>query len=97
MWAANGNSNNFTFWLVAYIYSTPGLLVQIRDEIDPFVTLAGHSISTLYWESIVSENFLAPPVCYDGYFSGLGIKLNVAQQLPLCFDFLGEELANWFL
>lgn len=40
LWGQNANTQPVLFWLLAYIYSTPGLLEQIRDEIAPYVRVS---------------------------------------------------------
>lgn len=40
LWAQNANTHPLVFWLVLYIYSTPGLVEELRKEISPFVKLS---------------------------------------------------------
>ena len=35
LWGQNANTQPMLFWLLTYVYSTPGLLQRIRDEIAP--------------------------------------------------------------
>lgn len=37
LWGQNANSQVLAFWFVAYIYSTPGLLAELRKEVADFV------------------------------------------------------------
>ena len=39
-WALQVNAPGVVFWMIYYIYSTPGLLAEIRAEIDPYVRVA---------------------------------------------------------
>ncbi|KAF9761246.1 hypothetical protein IL306_003893 [Fusarium sp. DS 682] len=39
-WGLNANAQPVLFWFLLYVYSTPGLLEQIRDEISPYITLS---------------------------------------------------------
>ncbi|KAM0078191.1 hypothetical protein ACKRZS_009715 [Fusarium odoratissimum] len=39
-WGLNANAQPVLFWFLLYVYSTPGLLKRIRDEISPYVTLS---------------------------------------------------------
>lgn len=36
-WAMNANTSPFVFWVLAYLYSTPSLLEQVRAELDPLI------------------------------------------------------------
>ncbi|KAJ4346570.1 uncharacterized protein N0V89_010501 [Didymosphaeria variabile] len=38
LWGQNANTQPVVFWLLAYMYSTPGLLPQIREEIVPYLS-----------------------------------------------------------
>lgn len=40
LWGQNANTQPLVFWLIAYIYSTPGLLEELRKEIAPHVKVA---------------------------------------------------------
>ena len=40
LWAQNANTHPLVFWLVLYIYSTPGLVGELRKEISPYITLS---------------------------------------------------------
>lgn len=40
-WGLNANAQPVLFWFLLYVYSTPGLLERIRDEISPYITLSG--------------------------------------------------------
>ncbi|EXJ93496.1 hypothetical protein A1O1_01888 [Capronia coronata CBS 617.96] len=39
LWAMNVNANQVIFWLLWYVYSTPGLLEEMRSEIAPYVRI----------------------------------------------------------
>ena len=39
-WGQNANTQPVLFWLLAYVYSTPGLLDRLREEIAPYVEMA---------------------------------------------------------
>jgi cytochrome P450 len=39
-WGQNANTHPVLFWLLAYIYSTPGLLDELRKEIAPYIRLS---------------------------------------------------------
>lgn len=39
LFASNTNTQPVLFWLILYIYSTPGLVDTLREEVAPFVTL----------------------------------------------------------
>ncbi|KAH7152842.1 putative cytochrome P450 [Dactylonectria macrodidyma] len=39
-WGQNANTHPVLFWFLTYVYSTPGLLGRVRDEIFPFITLS---------------------------------------------------------
>lgn len=41
LWGQNANTQPVVFWLLTYVYSTPGLLAEVRDEIAPYVRVAG--------------------------------------------------------
>lgn len=40
LWGQNANTQPTLFWVLVYIYCTPGLLVRVRDEIAPHVTIS---------------------------------------------------------
>ncbi|KAH6684063.1 putative cytochrome P450 [Halenospora varia] len=40
LWGQNANTQSVLFWLLVYIYSTPGLLETLRKEIAPYITLS---------------------------------------------------------
>ncbi len=40
LWGQNANTQPLIFWMLAYIYSTPGLLGELRRETAPFVRLS---------------------------------------------------------
>ncbi|KAK6699239.1 hypothetical protein SNK05_012056 [Fusarium graminearum] len=40
-WGLNANAQPVLFWFLLYVYSTPGLLERIRQEISPYITLVG--------------------------------------------------------
>ncbi|KAK1056253.1 hypothetical protein LTR74_015039 [Friedmanniomyces endolithicus] len=40
LWGQNANTQPLFFWLIAYVYSTPGLLARLRTEIAPYCTLS---------------------------------------------------------
>ncbi|PSN64410.1 putative cytochrome P450 [Corynespora cassiicola Philippines] len=40
LWGQNANTQPVLFWLLAYVYSTTGVLKQIREEIDPFLGIS---------------------------------------------------------
>ncbi len=40
LWGQNANTQRLSFWLIAYVYSTPGLLARLRTEIAPYCTLS---------------------------------------------------------
>ncbi|KAM5354259.1 hypothetical protein ACJ41O_000909 [Fusarium nematophilum] len=39
-WGQNANTQPILFWLLTYVYSTPGLLGRVRDEVAPYVKLS---------------------------------------------------------
>ncbi|KAG5785566.1 hypothetical protein H9Q73_000833 [Fusarium xylarioides] len=39
-WGLNANAQPVLFWFLLYVYSTPGLLKRIREEISPYITLS---------------------------------------------------------
>lgn len=39
IWAMNASANSVVFWVIWRIYSDPWLLIKIREEIEPYVTL----------------------------------------------------------
>ncbi|ORY02167.1 putative cytochrome P450 [Clohesyomyces aquaticus] len=39
-WGQNANTQPMLFWLLVYIYSSPGILDRVRDEISPYVELS---------------------------------------------------------
>lgn len=41
LWGQNANTQPVLFWLLTYVYSTPGLLPRVRQEITPYLTLDG--------------------------------------------------------
>ena len=41
-WGQNANTQPVLFWLLTYVYSSPGLLARIREEIAPCLTLDDH-------------------------------------------------------
>jgi cytochrome P450 len=43
-WGQNANTQPLLFWFVTYIYSTPGLLDELRKEVAPFVKLSGSEV-----------------------------------------------------
>ncbi|KAJ5207720.1 cytochrome P450 [Penicillium cf. viridicatum] len=43
-WGQNANTHPMLFWFLAYMYSTPGLLGRIREEIAPYVRLSGTTL-----------------------------------------------------
>ncbi|KAI5456004.1 putative cytochrome P450 [Mariannaea sp. PMI_226] len=40
LWAQNANTQPMLFWFLVYVYSTPGLLDRIREEISSYVNLS---------------------------------------------------------
>ncbi|KAI1056424.1 hypothetical protein LB507_001659 [Fusarium sp. FIESC RH6] len=40
-WGLNANAQPVLFWFLLYVYSTPGLLERIREEISPYIRLSG--------------------------------------------------------
>lgn len=40
LWAQNANTHPVSFWFALYIYSTPGLLGSLREEIKSYLTLS---------------------------------------------------------
>ncbi|CAG8984051.1 hypothetical protein HYALB_00002992 [Hymenoscyphus albidus] len=43
LWGQNANTQAVLFWFLAYIYSTPGLVDEVRKEIAPYVILSDNS------------------------------------------------------
>jgi cytochrome P450 len=39
-WGQNANTHPVLFWLLVYVYSTPGLLEELREEIAPYIILS---------------------------------------------------------
>ncbi len=39
-WGQNANTQPVLFWLLVYVYSTPGLVDRVRDEIAPYVKIS---------------------------------------------------------
>ncbi|KAH7191995.1 cytochrome P450 [Fusarium flagelliforme] len=39
-WGLNANAQPVLFWFLLYVYSTPGLLERIREEISPYIRLS---------------------------------------------------------
>jgi cytochrome P450 len=39
-WGQNANTQPVLFWLLAYVYSTPGFLDELREEIAPYIRLS---------------------------------------------------------
>ncbi|KAK4210887.1 putative cytochrome P450 [Rhypophila decipiens] len=39
LWGQNANTQAMLFWLLTYVYSTPGLVDQLREEISPYITI----------------------------------------------------------
>ena len=40
-WGQNANTQPVVFWLLTYVYSTPGLLARVRDEVAAYLTVEG--------------------------------------------------------
>ncbi|EFY92576.1 cytochrome P450, putative [Metarhizium acridum CQMa 102] len=40
LWGQNANTHPVLFWLLVYVYSTPGLLDRVRAEVAPYVCLS---------------------------------------------------------
>ena len=40
LWGQNANTQPIFFWLLTFVYSTPGLVTQLREEVEPFVSLS---------------------------------------------------------
>ena len=40
LWGQNANTQPMLFWFLAYVYSTPGLLNTLREEISPYIKLS---------------------------------------------------------
>ncbi|TWU73447.1 hypothetical protein ED733_004651 [Metarhizium rileyi] len=40
LWGQNANTHPVLFWLLIYVYSTPGLLERLRSEVAPYVSLS---------------------------------------------------------
>jgi len=51
LWGQNANTHPITFWLLLFIYSTPGLSKVLREELDPYISIAE-----------VTNNDSSPPV-----------------------------------
>jgi cytochrome P450 len=47
LWAQNANTQPVLFWLLAYVYSTSGILEQLRMEIAPYISVSEASPSKL--------------------------------------------------
>ena len=47
LWAAMVNANQVIFWMLFHVYSQPGLLSDIRSEIEPYVKIGTLSPSQL--------------------------------------------------
>ncbi|KAL8795380.1 MAG: hypothetical protein Q9195_002121 [Heterodermia aff. obscurata] len=43
LWGQNANTQPTLFWFLAYVYSTPSLLDELRQEIAPYVTMSQRS------------------------------------------------------
>lgn len=39
-WGLNANAQPVLFWFLLYVYSTPGLVERIREEISPYISLS---------------------------------------------------------
>lgn len=40
LWGQNANTQPAIFWFLTYVYSTPGLLESLRNEVEPYVKLS---------------------------------------------------------
>lgn len=40
LWALNANTQPLVFWMLTFVYSTPGLLAELRREVAPYVDIA---------------------------------------------------------
>jgi len=40
LWGQNANTQPLLFWLLTYVYSTPEILEQLREELTPYVTMS---------------------------------------------------------
>ena len=40
LWGQNANTQPIFFWFTTYVYSTPGLVEQLREEIGPYIKLS---------------------------------------------------------
>jgi hypothetical protein len=47
LWAANANANVLVFWMLNHIYADGALLARLREELDPYVTVAHDDDSEL--------------------------------------------------
>lgn len=56
LWGQNANTQPVLFWFLAYVYSTPGLLSKLREEIAPYVR-----VSQTYPREITSMDLPALP------------------------------------
>ncbi|KAF2089166.1 cytochrome P450, partial [Saccharata proteae CBS 121410] len=44
LWAQSANTQPLVFWFTAYVYSTPGLLSALREELAPYVSLSSDEL-----------------------------------------------------
>ena len=40
LWGQNANTQPLLFWLLTYVYSTPEILEQLREELTPYITMS---------------------------------------------------------
>ena len=67
LWALSANTNTLTFWVLAYIYTIPGLVSRLRAEIDP--TGQARDLSSIPLDRILYES----PLLKSTFFETLRI------------------------
>ena len=70
LWGQNANTQPMLFWLLVYIYSTPGLLSRLRDETAPFVTMSQEkpaSIASINFAELARECALLKSCLFETY------------------------------
>ncbi|KAF5021770.1 hypothetical protein F66182_6220 [Fusarium sp. NRRL 66182] len=69
-WGLNANTQPVLFWFLTYVYSTPGLLERIRDEISPHVSLShqdGPEIALMDFSGLFKNCQLVKACIFETY------------------------------
>jgi cytochrome P450 len=66
LWGQNANTQPMVFWVLLFVYSTPGLVEALRKEISPHVTISNSEITSFDLQSLTRCPLLKSSV-YETY------------------------------